>query len=80
MVISDTYVTESNDLFVMVQKIDEYSLYLIDLDASNVREIESKGSEECLYSPGEPILTYNSKAVEGKQVKDLHVRGSSRKE
>ena len=66
IVITDTYLTESNDLFVMVQRTDEYSLYMIDLDASNLREIKRSGCDERLYSPGKPILTYNRKDVEGK--------------
>ena len=38
IVISQTYITESNDLFVLVQKDDMYNLYMIDLDAANVKE------------------------------------------
>lgn len=38
IVISETYITDSNDLFVLVQNEEYFYLYIIDLDESNVRE------------------------------------------
>lgn len=80
--ISATYITDTNDLFVMVAKENHYNLYMIDLDASNLREREDSELRDALrlYSPGEPILEYHKEDVDHKKLIDLHVRGSSRKE
>ena len=36
----DTYITETNDLFIITRKNLDYEIFMIDLDDSNIKEFE----------------------------------------
>lgn len=38
--IEDTYITETNDLFIITRKNLDYEIFMIDLDDSNIKEFE----------------------------------------
>ena len=40
--ICESCVTETHDLFMVVQKRDKYIVYMVDLDGSNIKEIHGK--------------------------------------
>lgn len=73
--ICQTFISDTNDLFVMIQSKKMYKLYMIDLDASNLKELGSSASMEkvradpsSLYFAGgrKPILEYADKDVNEK--------------
>jgi len=81
--IKQTYITDTNDLYAMVQKDDYYFLYEIDLDAQDIEHIEELESNiNSLYYMGrrQPILQYRSEVVNHEQLNNMLVRGSSRKQ
>lgn len=79
--ICQTYVTETNDLFVCVQDDDMYKLYMMDLDYSIEHEFVDKASEgELEPYTFKMILQYHDSVVNLEQMSQLHVRGSSKKE
>jgi hypothetical protein len=77
--ISDTYITETNDLFVLAQISNKYRLYTLDLDASNKFEQEDSLSKEYDYKMTK-IFEYTASEVEHQPILQMHARGSSRKE
>ena len=78
IVISATYITETNDIFIIILKENMYFLYMVDLDQANISEDQkAKGRYKLKsYRPGKPILTYRKNDVNCQQLKDFHVRGS----
>lgn len=76
-----TYITETNDLFVLSQINDLYKLQFIDLDASNKWEQDSEKIQN-LYDQYrlQDLFEYHSSEVNEKPLLKIHVRGSSRKE
>ena len=40
--VEDTFITQTNDLLLVTRVGENYSIYLIDLDDSNVNEFEGK--------------------------------------
>lgn len=77
--ICETFITQTNDLFVLLLEEDVYSLYNIDLDDSNQFEHDaSKFLNEAQYK-FKLILSYKDQDVKGKPIKQIHVRGSSSK-
>jgi hypothetical protein len=40
--VEDTYITQTNDLILVARVGENYSIYLIDLDESNINEFEGK--------------------------------------
>jgi len=82
--IFSTLITDTRDLFVLVYKIEahEFNVFCIDLDNSNVSEKDAEDfdAEENLYDVSKPILKYKFSDVEHQPFKQMHVRGSSRKE
>ena len=42
MTILESFITNTNDLFFVIQKGPHYEVYLIDLDASNIKEFHGK--------------------------------------
>lgn len=79
--ICDTYITDTNDLFVLILKENTYSLYMLDLDQANSREQQelSSKSRYC-FQIQDPVLTYTKKDVQNERFVSMHIRGSSRKE
>lgn len=78
-----TYITNTRDLFVLVfvYESEQYCLYKIDLDKSNIREVDLADlniSE--LYRIRDPLLIYKLDQVKHKNFTQMHVRGSSHKE
>ena len=81
MTICDTCISDTYDLFILLLHKGEYQLYMIDLDAANISEIEENEiTEKSLYSITEPIYTYHTDDVDNRNFVSMHVRGSSRKE
>lgn len=80
MTIVDTYITDTNDLFiatqVKVQQVIKYKIFHIDLDKSNVRENKKRDEHFRI----EEIFEYSEKHVDKRALLAIHVRGSSRKE
>lgn len=84
----DTYITETNDLFLLTQVEDIYRLYQIDLDASNEMEKDEKvdTSQNINDKLFQLINIFEYSLVDqetGKQLSPflgMHVRGSSKKE
>ena len=82
--IKQTYITDTNDLYAMVQSDDYYYLFEIDLDAQDIEKIEELESNiNSLFYMGrkQPILQYNRDIVDQGQgqLNNMLVRGSSRK-
>lgn len=78
--VCDTYITDTYDLFVLIQEKETFRLYMVDLDAANEGEQDEEEEEVVTYMIGEPIYSYTSKQVENRQFLNMYVRGSSRKE
>ena len=81
--ICDSFMSDTYDLFVLIQQDGEYKLHMVDLDAANVNEFDGddlNDEELTTYKIGEPIYQYNQDDVEGRQFLKLYARGSSRKE
>ena len=76
-----TYITETNDLFVMSQTKDCYRLQFIDLDASNFRQ-QDKPDMRKIYDQFrvQDVFEYTIDSVNQSPLLKMHVRGSSRKE
>jgi len=53
---------------------------MIDLDASNVQELEGDEEKMKLIFKPEMILQYSEDQVGGNMINGVHVRGNSRKE
>ena len=85
----DTYITETNDLFLLTQVDEIYRLYQIDLDASNEMEQDDK-SEPTTNDVNDKlfqlinIFEYSSIDPQtGRKLApflNMHIRGSSKKE
>lgn len=75
--ISQTYITETNNLFIVCQKDDKYNVCFIDLDASNRREQTNKHNDKFRVSN---LFQYTKENVKHKTLLDIHIRGSSDKE
>lgn len=79
--ICQTYITETNDLFVCIQDEDQYKLYMIDLDYSYENEfkvdLEENEIEPYTFTQ---ILQYHDSVVNIQTLNQMHIRGSSRKE
>lgn len=79
--IAQTYISDTNDLFCLVYEDQKYYLFMIDLDAANVKEADDEDIDlHKLYVIGEPILVYDEDQVAGYPIQKMHCRGSSRKE
>ena len=80
-IIIHTYITETNDLFVVVMTQDSYKIKFIDLDASNRRE-QDDVTPHVLYNQFrfQDVLEYSCSEVKNQPFMDMVVRGSSRKE
>lgn len=80
MNIVDTYITDTNDLFIAVQvkqsKQIKYRIFYIDLDKSNISENEN--TEE--HFKKTLVFEYSEQDVEKRPLISMHVRGSSRKD
>lgn len=80
MDIIDTYITDTNDLFVAVKvKYNQkniYHIYYIDLDASNIRENPNVNE----HYKKVLVFDYKEEDVGYKPLISIHVRGSSRKD
>lgn len=67
-IITHTFLTDTHDFYVTVEtKEKNFEVFTLDLDSSDP-QIQG------------PILKYPFEKVQGKQIKGIHVRGSSRKE
>ena len=78
--ISQTYITETNDLFVCIQDEDQYKLLMMDLDYSVEHEFSNRAEEgEIEPYTFKLILQYHDSVVNLEQLTKMHVRGSSRK-
>lgn len=82
MNIVDTYITDTNDLFIAVQVKPKneikYKVFYIDLDASNINENKNKAE----HYKKTLVFEYseNEQGVEKAPLISMHVRGSSRKD
>lgn len=74
--ICETYITQTNDLYVATQENQLFKLYTLDLDLINKFDT---GQEQC-HLKFEQILEYEDEKVKMESLKQIHVRGSSRKE
>ena len=74
------YITETNDLFIVMKHKNKYILQHIDLDESNIMEFS--GDRENFKDQFKSMkkFSYTEKDVNGKQLTKLHARGSSVKE
>jgi hypothetical protein len=79
VLIGETFMTETKDLFILIQDQIHYNLYMIDLDESNEHELEGKIDPASLYRM-KFLFRYTEDQVKKKPLKQIHVRGSSRKE
>ena len=81
--IQATYITDTRDLFCHLYIHGEgvYHLYMLDLDECNVNEADGQLIDFAgIYDVTKPILEYQADDVQNKALKQIHVRGSSRKE
>ena len=79
VLIAETFLTETKDLYIIVQDGNIYNLYMIDLDESNEYEQEEGFDPSAMYQMY-PLFRYNEDKVGSKPLKQMHIRGSSRKE
>ena len=61
--ICHTYITDTNDLFIMAQKGQEYLLQMIDLDAGNIREQDKDQRKAQNSYRIQKLLKYNQERV-----------------
>lgn len=74
-----TYITDTFDLFCLVYQDKQYFLFMIDLNASNIKEVDvEKINLQTSYSIGDPLLIYSENNVNKLPIKNMHIRGSSR--
>ena len=89
--ICETFITTTNDLFVVTFESTMYRVYKIDLDETNMSEFDEEDAKnmdemefsrqiQLKYRLKEPILEYDQNLVENKKLNQFHVRGSSHKE
>ena len=79
MKICQTAISDTKDLFALVYMDSKYHLFMLNLDNYNVRKFHGKdGDLNKLYKVDPPILIFDS--IKGKQLTQMHVRGSSKKE
>lgn len=76
-----TYITETNDLFIMSKLQDRYLLQFVDLDASNVLPHDKPNSRK-LYDMYrlQDVFSYSIDSVNQQPLLKMHIRGSSWKE
>ena len=67
MIINETCITDSNDLFFVVEKDNKYIVYMIDLDSSNKKECSSE-SELSNYKPN-VVFEYSCENVNNKPLR-----------
>ena len=61
--IEDTFVTQTNDLILVTRNDDKYSVLLIDLDNSNVREFEGESFDFDQQFKMQLLFQYKSEDV-----------------
>ena len=76
--ICQTFITDTMDLFVMTKKNGLYQLFELDLDKLNY--LKYGNDENDKHFKFEQILEYYEEFVNSKELNDLHIRGSSKKE
>jgi hypothetical protein len=59
MQIVKTIITETNDLFIFIKAEKWFMIYMIDLDASNVKELEGDEEKMKLIFKPELVIQYN---------------------
>ena len=81
--ISKTYLTDTYDLFIVTNLGSKYSVYKIDLDASNMNEVDTTKKQDYQaminkqFSIGKPIFTYDEIDVNKRMLKEIMARGES---
>lgn len=65
--VEKTFITDTNDLFVLVNCSDHFLLYIIDLDFCNLKENKDRSLGD-IYNLGKPILKYHEDQVQGQKV------------
>ena len=78
--INETFITETMDLYVLIQEGDLYMLYHIDLDASNQFEHDASTFDYTNQYKFTLIFCYKSETVKNRPITQIHVRGSSSKD
>ena len=84
--ICHSFISDTKDLYVVILKDHVYKLYTIDLDNLNefenekIKHKKSEKGKEIDYYKFELVTEYDSSHVNGKTLKGIHIRGSSRKE
>ena len=89
-VICSTYITNTNDLFIVIQEDQKFKLFMIDLDECNMMEVDEEEEQDSLkdlnekiqnlFRMNQRIFEYSKEDVGGASIIQLVVRGSSRKE
>ena len=74
--IVQTCITNSNDLLSLVKTNDEYILFLINLDKSNIHELDEDENKTSVFEP-DIIYRYKISDVKNKDCLSLHARGST---
>lgn len=78
-----TQITDTYDLFALVNIDQVYQLYMIDLDNQDLTKYEEISNDPfSLYYKGvrSPVLQYHESEVDHKTMVNMHCRGSSRKQ
>ena len=73
--ICNSFISDTKDLFVMTLKDGVYMLYTLDLDELNFFKHKNE-----VHQRFQLLFSYEDDYVGFKELKDIHVRGSSRKE
>jgi hypothetical protein len=73
--ICNSFISDTKDLFVMTLKDSKYMMYMLDLDKLNFFK-----NNKDVHFEFELMFQYDDEFVHSRELKDIHVRGSSRKE
>lgn len=77
--IVQTFITNTNDLLVLVKTETEFILYCIDLDKSNIYELTSEDEVSSIFEPS-VLYRYPVSSVDNKSCTQLYARGSTFKQ
>ena len=77
--IVQTFITNTNDLLVLVRTDTEFILFCIDLDKSNIYELTNEDEVKTIFEPT-ILYRYLSSSVDNKNCTQLFARGSTFKQ
>jgi hypothetical protein len=79
VLICETFITATRDLFCIIKKENSYEMLMMDLDKTNSMEQKDGQIDEGAFKFSK-VMSYTNEDVGGRSLNCMFVRGSSRKE